>query len=409
MARIVQKFGGTSVADIDHIKRVAARVKKDADAGHEIAVVVSAMGFVTDELVGYVGETATIFDAREYDTVVSSGEQVTSGLLALALQDLGVDARSWQGWQIPIHTNDLHGKARITGNRHRGAGKRAFRPVRLRSCPGFRASRRKNRITTLGRGGSDTTAVALAAALQADRCDIFTDVDGVYTCDPRIVAKARKLDRITYEEMLEMGVLGRQGVADAVGRTGHEASRADAGVVLVQGRAGHAGGGRGRNRGKRCRERHYLQPGRSQDHARPFVRSARCGGGDLWTVGRGQHQCGYDRPRRLGRGRHRRFDLYRLARRFEAGARGPGIAPRGPWLSGTRPPTRTWSRFRSSGSACAATPASPSRCSRTLADRGINIQVISTSEIKISVLISEDYAELALRALHSAYGLDGDA
>jgi len=202
MARIVQKFGGTSVADVARIKSVAERVKREVDAGSEVAVIVSAMAGVTNQLVAWTSETSRLHDAREYDVVVASGEQVTAGLLALALQDIGVNARSWLGWQVPLRTDGVHGKARIqeipTDDliRRMGEGQVAI-------VAGFQGVGPDNRITTLGRGGSDTSAVALAAALRADRCDIFTDVDGVYTTDPRIVAKARKLDRITYEEMLE--------------------------------------------------------------------------------------------------------------------------------------------------------------------------------------------------------------
>ncbi|PCI38391.1 MAG: aspartate kinase [Rhodospirillaceae bacterium] len=207
MALIVMKFGGTSVGDIERIQNVAKRVKSEVDAGNQIAVVVSAMSGVTNQLVDYVTSVTPLYDTREYDVVVSSGEQVTSGLLALALQDLGIMARSWMGWQLPIQTDDAHGKARITGIDSEEILKR-LNSGEVAVVPGFQGLSPNNRITTLGRGGSDTSAVALAAALNADRCDIYTDVDGVYTTDPRIVAKAKKLDRITFEEMLEMASLG---------------------------------------------------------------------------------------------------------------------------------------------------------------------------------------------------------
>jgi aspartate kinase len=207
MARIVLKFGGTSVRDIDRIKSVALRVKREVDAGHEIAVVVSAMAGVTNQLVDWVGQISRLHDAREYDAVVASGEQVTAGLVALALQDIGVNARSWLGWQIPLHTDGVHGKARIA-EIPTAEIERRFAEGQVAVVAGFQGIGPDQRITTLGRGGSDTSAVALAAALKADRCDIFTDVDGVYTADPRIVTKARKLDRITYEEMLEMASQG---------------------------------------------------------------------------------------------------------------------------------------------------------------------------------------------------------
>ena len=207
MARLVLKFGGTSVGDIERIKAVAVRVKAEVDAGNEIAVVVSAMSGVTNRLVGYVDEIAPLYDAREYDVVVSSGEQITSGLLALALQELGVSARSWQGWQIPVHTDSAHGKARIQSISGEDVIK-SLQAGEVAIVPGFQGIGPDGRVSTLGRGGSDTSAVALAAALEANRCDIYTDVEGIYTADPRIVAMAHKLEKITYEEMLEMASVG---------------------------------------------------------------------------------------------------------------------------------------------------------------------------------------------------------
>ncbi len=207
MTRIVQKFGGTSVADNDRIRAVARRVKSVAEAGHEVAVVVSAMADATNALIASTRDMAAFHDAREYDVVVSSGEQVTIGLLAMALQDIGIDARSWLGWQIPIRTDDVHGRARITGIDTAELDRR-MTTGEVPVVAGFQGLGADGRITTLGRGGSDTSAVALAAALGAERCDIHTDVDGIYTTDPRIVARARKLDRVTYEEMLEMASQG---------------------------------------------------------------------------------------------------------------------------------------------------------------------------------------------------------
>ncbi|MGH6968150.1 MAG: aspartate kinase, partial [Stellaceae bacterium] len=207
MACIVQKFGGTSVAGIERIKNVARRIKREVDAGNQVAVVVSAMAGATNQLVDWTNQIARLHDAREYDVVVASGEQVTAGLLALALQDIGVDARSWLGWQVPIQTDGMHGRARIAEISVKELKARLGRG-QVAVVAGFQGLGPDARVTTLGRGGSDTSAVALAAALEAERCDIFTDVDGVYTSDPRIVAKARKLDRITYEEMLEFASQG---------------------------------------------------------------------------------------------------------------------------------------------------------------------------------------------------------
>ncbi|EEY07606.1 aspartate kinase [Brucella sp. 56/94] len=214
MARIVMKFGGTSVADLERIYNVARHVKREVEAGNQVAVVVSAMSGKTNELVDWVqnmpkvcGASSPFYDAREYDTIVASGEQVTSGLLAIALQSIGVDARSWQGWQIPIQTDNAHGAARI----QEIDGSQIIRRMEMGQVAvvaGFQGIGPDNRVATLGRGGSDTSAVAVAAAVKADRCDIYTDVDGVYTTDPRIEPKARRLPKISFEEMLEMASLG---------------------------------------------------------------------------------------------------------------------------------------------------------------------------------------------------------
>lgn len=207
MPRLVMKFGGTSVADLERIRNAAARVKREVEAGYDVAVVVSAMAGKTNELVGWAQQTSMLYDAREYDAVVASGENVTAGLMALTLQEMGVPARSWQGWQVPLRTNSAHGSARIESIdttrllKKFGEGLHAV-------IAGFQGVSSEGRITTLGRGGSDTSAVAFAAALEAERCDIYTDVDGVYTTDPRITRKARKLGRISYEEMLELASLG---------------------------------------------------------------------------------------------------------------------------------------------------------------------------------------------------------
>jgi aspartate kinase len=214
MSRLVMKFGGTSVANIERIRNVARHVRREVDAGYEVAVVVSAMSGKTNELVGWAkdagrgGNGAPMYDQREYDTIVASGEQVTSGLLALALQSEGIAARSWQGWQIPIHTDTAHGAARIASIEGDGIIE-GFKRREVAVVSGFQGIEPETgRIATLGRGGSDTSAVALAAAIKADRCDIYTDVDGVYTTDPRVVPKARRLDRIAFEEMLELASLG---------------------------------------------------------------------------------------------------------------------------------------------------------------------------------------------------------
>ena len=209
MSRLVLKFGGTSVADMARIRSVAGHVKREIDAGHQVAVIVSAMAGATNQLVAWCREAAALHDAREYDAVVSSGEQVTAGLLAIVLEGMGVNARSWQGWQLPVVTSNAHGTARILDVNGAELLKRFKERQEVAVVAGFQGVHKETgRITTLGRGGSDTSAVALAAAIAAERCDIYTDVDGVYTADPRVVPRARRLDRIAYEEMLELASLG---------------------------------------------------------------------------------------------------------------------------------------------------------------------------------------------------------
>src|SRR5246500_3644727 len=209
MARLVMKFGGTSVADIERIRNVARHVKREVDAGHEVAVVVSAMAGTTDRLVGWCREAAALHDAREYDAVVSSGEQVTAGLLAIVLEGMGINARSWQGGQLPILTSNAHAAARVLDINGAELVKRFKERHEVAVLAGFQGMHKETgRITTLGRGGSDTSAVAVAAAISAERCDIYTDVDGVYTSDPRVVPRARRLARVAFEEMLELASLG---------------------------------------------------------------------------------------------------------------------------------------------------------------------------------------------------------
>jgi aspartate kinase len=209
MSRLVLKFGGTSVADIDRIRNVARHVQREYKAGHDVAVVVSAMAGKTNELVAWCREASPMHDAREYDAIVSSGENVTAGLLAIVLQNMGISARSWQGWQLPMYTTNAHGSARISDLNGSEIVKRFRERKEVAVIAGFQGIHKETgRITTLGRGGSDTSAVAIAAAIEADRCDIYTDVDGVYTTDPRVVPKARRLDKVAFEEMLELASLG---------------------------------------------------------------------------------------------------------------------------------------------------------------------------------------------------------
>ena len=322
-----------------------------------------AMAGTTDQLVAWTREASPDADPREYDLVVSSGELVTIGLLAMILQDLGVPARSWTAWQLPIRTDGAHGNARIEGI-DSAALEADLRQGRVAIVPGFQGVSPDGRIATLGRGGSDTSAVALAAALNADRCDIFTDVDGVYTCDPRIVAKARKLDRITYEEMLGKRLPGRESAADARRRNGHEASCANPGAVLLRGRSGNAGRGRGRDRGTGNHQRHRLQPRRSEDHRRTGRRQARCRGRHIRAPCRRHDQCRYDRPECVGRRRGDRYHLHRAGRGPSARHRHDRTVARSDRLRAARSRRKCGKGVGPSASACAATPASPSGCSR---------------------------------------------
>ena len=406
MARIVQKFGGTSVADVERIKAAASRVKREVDAGNQVAVAVSAMAGVTDELDGHARDASALHDAREYDVVVSAGEQVTAGLLAMALQDAGVAARSWLGWQIPISTDGVHGKARISDigtqeiERRLGRGEVAV-------VAGFQGVGEDGRITTLGRGGTDTTAVALAAALGAERCDIYTDVDGVYTTDPHVVAQARKLNKITYEEMLEMASVGakvlqtravelamKRGVRLQVLSSFNDTP----GTLVVNEdeiveQEMVSGVAYSRDEAKITLNRVADRPGVAASIFGPLaeaginvdmiVQNVSADGSttDLtFTVTKD------DLDRAVAK-----LEGLREALGFERLVSDPNVV-----------------KVAVIGVGMRSHAGVAQRMFQALADKGINIQVISTSEIKVSVLIAEEYTELAVRALHTAYGLDAD-
>jgi aspartate kinase len=405
MARIVMKFGGTSVADLDRIRNVATRVKREVDAGNEVAVVVSAMSGTTNQLVKWCTELSPLHDAREYDVVVATGEQVTVGLLAIALQTIGVQARSWQGWQIPVTTDDAHGKARVEAI----DGSLLIERMRAGEVPvvaGFQGIGPGNRITTLGRGGSDLSAVAIAAAVKADRCDIYTDVDGIYTTDPRIVPKARKLPAVAYEEMLELASVGAkvlqtrsvelamkqrvrvQVLSSFEDKPGSMVVDEDEIVEqpLVTGVA------YSRDEAKVTLRRVPDKPGIAAEVFVPLSAAnvnvdmivqnlGADGTTDMtFTVGK------TDLPRA-----REVLEKARAVIQFEAMITDPDVAKISIVGIGMR-----------SHAGVAAT------MFKTLAEKGINIQVISTSEIKTSVLVGLEYTELAVRALHTAYGLDAE-
>ena len=420
MARIVMKFGGTSMAGTERIRRVANIVRRQQAAGHEVAVVVSAMAGETDRLVGFCREANALYDPAEYDVVVAAGEQVTSGLLALTLQAMGCKARSWLGWQLPIRTDDAHAKARIE-DIDSEALLASMAAGEIAVIPGFQGLTAANRVTTLGRGGSDTSAVAVAAAVKADRCDIYTDVDGVYTTDPRIVAKARKLKNVTYEEMLELASVGskvlqtrsvslamKEGVrvqvlssfidddappADSIPGTmivsDEELARIQEGLEME--RQLITGIAADKNEAKVTLTRVADRPGAVATIFGPLAAANINVDMIIQNVAKDKGETDVtftvplaDLPRTeaLLEGQKDAIGYYRMITDSKvAKISVVGVGMR-------------------SHAGVAAT------MFKTLADRGFNIQAISTSEIKVSVLIDADETELAVRVLHTAYELD---
>jgi aspartate kinase len=409
MSVLVMKFGGTSVATLDRIQRAAKRVAVEVAKGHEVIVIVSAMAGKTNELVGWVNETSPMYDAREYDAVTSSGENVTAGLMALRLQEMDIPARSWQGWQVPVQTTSAHGAARIEDIPPENIRAKFAEGMKVAVVAGFQGVSPEGRITTLGRGGSDTTAVAFAAAFDAVRCDIYTDVDGVYTTDPRICEKARKLDRIAFEEMLELASLGakvlqtrsvelamRYKVKLRVLSSFEEQSD-DAGTLV-------------------CDEEDIMESNvvagvaYSRDEAkmtlisvadRPGIASAIFGAladasvnvdmivQNISEEGRTDmtFSCPNDQVMRAEKAveaARERGDI-----RFNDLVTDTGVAKVSVVGIGMRSHTGVAADMF-----------------KALAAEGINIKVITTSEIKISVLIDRKYMELAVQALHDAFGLD---
>jgi aspartate kinase len=411
MTRIVMKFGGTSVADLDRIRNVAARVAREVQAGNEVAVVVSAMAGVTNQLVGWCQALSPMHDAREYDTVVATGEQVTTGLLAIALQQLGIEARSWQGWQIPLRTDHAHGKARIVSieadaliRRMRGEGVGA---PQVAVVAGFQGIGPDGRVTTLGRGGSDTSAVALAAALGADRCDIYTDVDGIYTTDPRIVAKARKLDKISYEEMLELASVGAKVLQT---RSVEMAMNARVRVRVLSSFADtdETSGTLVVDEDEIVEKEIVSGIAYSRDEAKITVRRVPDRPGIAAAI--------------FGAMAAENVNVDMIVQNISADGTtdmtftvGKSDLPRAQAALAAARPQIGFAEIQTDANVAKISVVGvgmrshtgvASTMFRALADRAINIQVISTSEIKVSVLVAADYTELAVRALHTAYGLD---
>ncbi len=422
MSRLVLKFGGTSVADIERIRVVARHVKREVDAGHEVAVVVSAMAGTTNQLVDWCKDASALHDAREYDVVVSAGEQITSGLLAIVLSEMGVPARSWLGWQIPMHTSNVHGAARIEDIDTAGL-EAAFAEGRVAVVAGFQGIAPDNRIATLGRGGSDTSAVALAAALNAERCDIYTDVDGVYTTDPRMTPRARKLDKITYEEMLEMAsqgakVLQTRSVGLAMAQQVRTLVRSsfdepDAPALISASRTNTGLPGT-----LVCDEEEIVEQelvtgiAYSRDEAKitlvdiadkPGVAAAIFGpladaglNVDMIVQNVSEDGSMTDLTFTVS---HAELDKARAVIEKASDEIGyQQLIADG-----------DVAKISVIGVGMRSHTGVAQKMFRALADRGINIHVISTSEIKVSVLVDAEYTELAVRALHTAYGLDGEA
>ncbi|HEY2446457.1 MAG TPA: aspartate kinase [Rhizomicrobium sp.] len=405
MARIVMKFGGTSVADLDRIRHVAGLVKRQHESGDQTAVVVSAMAGETNKLVNWARELSPMHDAREYDVVVAAGEQITAGLLAIALASIGVDARSWLGWQIPLLTSSMHGSARIVAIDARLLDER-LSLGQVAVIAGFQGVAPDDRISTLGRGGSDTSAVAIASALRADRCDIYTDVDGIYTTDPRIVPRARLLERVAFEEMLEMASLGAKVLQTRSVEIAmlHRVpvrvlSTFDAeceGTLLcdeedIMEKKPVTGIAYSRDEAKITLHRIPDQPGIAAAIFGPLADA----GVNVDMIVQNVSEDG------------RRTDLTFTVSRSELSRSLDAIEKAAPAI-GYRDVTSAADVAKVSiiGIGMRAHPGVAQTMFRILAEKGINIQVISTSEIKVSVLIPEEYVELAVRALHSAYELD---
>jgi aspartate kinase len=415
MGRLVMKFGGTSVADIERIRNVARHVKREVGAGHEVAVVVSAMAGTTNRLVEWCREAAALHDAREYDAVVASGEQVTSGLLAIALQGMGVPARSWQGWQIPIATTDAHGLARILEINGAELVRRFKERGEVAVISGFQGVHRETgRITTLGRGGSDTSAVAVAAAIQADRCDVYTDVDGVYTSDPRVVPKAHRLEKIAFEEMLELASLGAKvlqvrsvelgmvhNVRICVRSSFEQPDVADprappSGTLICD--------------EEEIVEQHVVTGiAFSKDEAQISIRRVQDKPGVAAAIfgPLAEANINVDMIVQNVSGDGATTDItftvpaadYERATAVLAGSK-PAIGyQRVDGANDVAKVSVIGIGMRSHAGVAA-------QAFRALAERGINIRAITTSEIKFSLLIDAAYTELAVRTLHSLYGLD---
>jgi len=409
MARLVMKFGGTSVANIERIRNVALHVKREVEAGHEVAVVVSAMSGKTNELVAWCKDANPLYDQSEYDAVVASGELVTAGLLAIALQRLGLPARSWQGWQIPVLTNDAHGSARIEAVEGEGitAG---FQRKEVAVIAGFQGLHKASgRVTTLGRGGSDTSAVAIAAAIKADRCDIYTDVDGVYTTDPRIVSKAKRLEKVAFEEMLEMSSLGAKvlqvrsvelamvhKVKTFVRSSFDDPAHPQPGTLI-------------------CDEEDIVEQqvvtgiAYSKDEAQITLRRVadKPGVAAAIFVPLAEANINVDMIVQVVSDDQATTDLTFTVPAADYERAKAVLEKAKPSLGfGDIHGATDVVKVSAIGIGMRSHAGVAAKAFKALAEKGINIRAITTSEIKFSVLIDAAYTELAVRTLHTLYGLD---
>ncbi len=409
MPLLVMKFGGTSVATLDRIKRAAKRVGLEVAKGYDVIVIVSAMSGKTNELVGWVNETSPLYDAREYDAVVSSGENVTAGLMALTLQEMDIPARSWQGWQVPLKTSSSHSAARIEDIPTANINSKFGEGMQVAVVAGFQGISAEGRITTLGRGGSDTTAVAFAAAFDAERCDIYTDVDGVYTTDPRISEKARKLDKISFEEMLELASLGAKVLqtrsVELAMRykvklrvlSSFEEPREDAGTLV-------------------CAEEEIMESNvvsgiaYSRDEAKMTLVSVADRPGTAAAIFGRLSETGINVDMIIQNIAEEDLtdmtfscptDQVVRAEKALLAAKAEGQVSFKELIADTNV-----AKISAVGIGMRSQSGVAAKMFKTLSDEGINIKVIATSEIKISVLIDRKYMELAVQALHDAFELE---
>ncbi len=414
MSRIVMKFGGTSVADLDKIANAAGKVKQEVDNGNEVIVIVSAMSGKTNELVGWVKDSAPdngLHDKAEHDAVVSSGENITSGLMAMRLQEMGIPARSWQGWQVPVKCTGHHEGARIDAIPSENIEASFANGTKVAIVAGFQGVMADGRIATLGRGGSDTTAVAFAAAFDADRCDIYTDVDGIYTTDPRIVSNARKLDKISYEEMLELASLG----AKVLQTRSVELARSYRVNLRVLSSFGES---ISENTGTLvCKEEDIMENIRvvkgvaySRDEAKMTLVSVADRPGVAAAIFRPLAEAGVNVDMIVQNisddGRTDMTfscptDQIALAEKALSDSQEDGELNYKELLNDPNV-----AKISIVGNGMRSQAGVAGKMFGVLADEGVNIQVITTSEIKVSVLVDRKYMELAVRALHDAFELD---